>query len=186
MQYFGKLRSVAEGRGVWEPIEKAAGEYADEVARIPIYLSDRSSRRLGHCQYKKPVGRHTLHRGPVKTLVVKRIVLASRHWHRELKLSTNTLLHEASHAIKTLLYGKGKGGYHGSHGTLWRKVAREVGIKPDRCSESPEMRVLAQSRQKVVGICIKCSHQIRRQRALPRGRTFTHNACGGGQIVAQR
>ncbi|MDB5313175.1 MAG: SprT-like family protein [Gemmataceae bacterium] len=108
----------------------------------------RAVRLLGVCRYRSRViglSRHLVERNPPEQV-------------RE------TLLHECAHA----LVGPGHG-----HGPVWKKVAIEIGCRPERCSRAdldmPEGRWRA--------ICGGCGTEYRRHRR-PRRARYHCRRCG--------
>lgn len=87
---------------------------------LPVRLSDRMSRRLGHVSY-------TSVRGERAVLEIALNV--------DLMLETNeqalfdTLLHEMAHAEAWLTHG------HRGHGGVWRGIAKRVGCEARACSD---------------------------------------------------
>jgi hypothetical protein len=87
---------------------------------LPVRLSNRMSRRLGHISYG---------RAAAGTRTVEEIAL-----NVDLMLEGNervlrdTMLHEMAHAEAWLLHG------HRGHGRIWRTVARRVGCEDRACT----------------------------------------------------
>ncbi|HSJ15607.1 MAG TPA: SprT family zinc-dependent metalloprotease [Longimicrobiales bacterium] len=83
---------------------------------LPVRLSDRMTRRLGHVQY----GRDSV------TEIALNIDLLLEGNEGAL---VDTLLHEMAHAEAWLRYG------HRGHGRIWRSVAARVGCEARACSD---------------------------------------------------
>lgn len=80
------------------------------------FAFDKSVRRFGLCSYRKKM-----------IFLSRRLTLDN-----SVEEVTDVLLHEASHAIAFLRFGrKGCG-----HGALWKAVCVEIGARPERCYSS--------------------------------------------------
>lgn len=85
---------------------------------LPIRLSNRMSRRLGHLA---PTGTPGERRIREIALNVDLMLPAND------ALRVETLLHEMAHGLEYLLHGSL------GHGPMWRQIAREVGCEPRAC-----------------------------------------------------
>jgi hypothetical protein len=87
---------------------------------LPVRLSDRMSRRLGHVSYATGRGERAVHEIALNV---------------DLMLDGNatalvdTLLHEMAHAEAWLMHA------HRGHGGVWRGIARRVGCEARACSD---------------------------------------------------
>ena len=64
----------------------------------------------------------------------------------------DTLLHEIAHALA---------GHRAGHGPVWRKIAHEVGAKPERCYRAEEVR---QPQSRYLLVCPSCQESTARYR----------------------
>ncbi|MEO5511509.1 MAG: SprT family zinc-dependent metalloprotease [Longimicrobiales bacterium] len=87
---------------------------------IPVRLSDRMSRRLGHVSYT------TTHGERAVLEIALNVDLMLDGNERALE---DTLLHEMAHAEAWLLHA------HRGHGGVWRAIARRVGCEARACSD---------------------------------------------------
>lgn len=97
---------------------------------MPVRLSDRMRRRLGHVQYGgAPRRRSGTDTGPeVRTVteIALNVDLLLAGNERALR---DTLLHEMAHAEAWLRHA------HRGHGRIWQRIAARVGCEPLACSE---------------------------------------------------
>lgn len=87
---------------------------------LPVRLSDRMRRRLGHVQY----GGRSADRSVTEIALNVDLLLAGNE--RALR---DTLLHEMAHAEAWLKHA------HRGHGRIWQRIAARVGCEPLACSE---------------------------------------------------
>jgi hypothetical protein len=87
---------------------------------LPVRLSDRMSRRLGHVSYSS--GR--AERAVLEIALNVDLVLETNE-----QALMDTLLHEMAHAEAWLMQG------HRGHGGVWRAIARRVGCEARACSD---------------------------------------------------
>jgi hypothetical protein len=87
---------------------------------LPVRLSDRMTRRLGHVQY----GRSTTSRSVTEIALNIDLLLEGND-----AALTDTLLHEMAHAEAWLAHG------HRGHGRTWRRIAARVGCDARACSD---------------------------------------------------
>ena len=91
----------------------------------------KSKRSLGYCDCRKKV-----------------IYLSDAYMKtNELAVMKDTLLHEIAHAIQYINYGRT------DHGNEWKKIAADVGCKPERCASADQISV---PRGKYVAVCPSC------------------------------
>ncbi len=113
--------------------------------------------RLGVCKFARAKGR-----GIFRTVIpVKRIELSVHHALKDsVEEVTDTILHEIAHA----LVGTGKG-----HGPEWKRVAREIGCKAQRCG-------VMDAPAKYLGTC-GCGATFKRNRVTERMYRLKHTQC---------
>lgn len=87
---------------------------------LPVRLSDRMTRRLGHVQYGRSDSSRTV------TEIALNIDLLREGNEAAL---LDTLLHEMAHAQAWLAHG------HRGHGRIWRALARRIGCDARACSD---------------------------------------------------
>jgi hypothetical protein len=87
---------------------------------LPVRLSDRMSRRLGHVSY-------TTNRGERAVLEIALNVDLILDGNEQALL--DTLLHEMAHAEAWLMHA------HRGHGGVWRGIAKRVGCEARACSD---------------------------------------------------
>lgn len=95
-------------------------------AEVPLRLSRRMTRRLGHVRYYRRVDgvREVIEIALNPDLMLK---------GNEAELRA-TLLHEMAHVEAWLVHGD-----HG-HGAAWKRIARRVGCEPRACTRAPVLR----------------------------------------------
>lgn len=86
---------------------------------LPVRLSDRMTRRLGHVQY----GRSSTQRAVTEIALNIDLLLEGNE-----RALLDTLLHELAHAEAWLCHG------HRGHGRTWRAIASRVGCEARACS----------------------------------------------------
>jgi hypothetical protein len=87
---------------------------------LPVRLSDRMSRRLGHISYGRAQAGE---RAILEIAINVDLMLEGNE-----AVLRDTLLHEMAHAEAWLLHG------HRGHGRIWRTVARRVGCEARACT----------------------------------------------------
>jgi hypothetical protein len=88
---------------------------------LPVRLSNRMSRRLGHVTYgRTPAGARTCEEIALNV----DLMLAGNE-----QVLLDTLVHEMAHAEAWLQHG------HRGHGRIWRTVAARVGCEPRACTD---------------------------------------------------
>lgn len=83
-----------------------------------------------------------------------------------------TVLHELAHILRC---------EHG-HDPLWKMIAQKIGSTGARCHKLKTIR-----NKHYMAVCCKCATKIpisavRKRRLISGEMTYTHNACGGGEI----
>lgn len=83
---------------------------------IPLRLSDRMTRRLGHVRYYRDEDGT---RSVVELALSRRLFVSG-----DAEQLRDTFLHEMAHVEAWLEHG------HGGHGPIWKQIARRVGCEP--------------------------------------------------------
>jgi predicted SprT family Zn-dependent metalloprotease len=90
-----------------------------------------------------------------------------------------TFLHELAHAVAAVRHGaQGRG-----HGVAWKRAMRDLGQPAERFHSYESMQRRKPSASRVVARCVRCGVEVRRRRALPRNRSYTHTGCGGEVVT---
>lgn len=117
---------------------------------------------------------------PVKKQVELNVELLreGREEHRD-----QTLLHETAHLIIFLLYPESMRRHSRikAHGREWKTVMRQLGARPDRCSNHDFLREKRAKKANLMYACQRCEHEfpaMRRKKHSPD--RYKHKACGGG------
>lgn len=167
---FMTVKQIADEFSLWQQIEVAASTILtqgsvpallEKIATIPIHKSH-ATRRLG-----------------VYVSMGREPICIRLQFAQEADNLKQTFLHEVAHACDHLSRKAGLQPYRRAHGASWQTWAKELGISPQCCGESPAVRQLHQQRLKLVAICQKCGAEFHRVRCLNRNRTYTHHQCGG-------
>ena len=147
-------------------VGKDTGKLFDEFSKFRMVQNTVTS-RSGQVSHKKmQVEIHAL------------LLVAGREEQRD-----QTLLHETAHVIVGLLFPESR--FRGSriknHGREWRAVMRQLGRKPDRCSNHDFMHEANVKKAKLMYACLRCEHQFPAQRRKKHAPDlYKHKGCGGG------
>ena len=82
---------------------------------------------------------------------------------------TDTILHEIAHAIAGTAAG---------HGPEWRRVARAIGAKAERCYSSKDVNMPAHKLEVVCGCCLTVVQKRDRRMKAGRIERLIHSSCG--------
>lgn len=148
---------LSEAQAIRNEVTDKFPGYAPILNRIFFKMSNRMTRRLGHCKFRNG-----------EAVEIALSFAAYRHDanHADLR---NTVLHEIAHAIA---------GHRAGHGFAWQAVARTIGARPERCSNGLAVPAVEMSTIP----CSICSGPIKctsRQAAKARRGTvkYRHSTC---------
>ena len=115
------------------------------------FAYDNAKARFGQCRYAD------------RTITLSRPITRLNEEHH----IRTTLLHEIAHALA----GPGTG-----HGPVWRRTARKLGIRPDRCYDPAKVRTPPAP---YTGTCPtpSCGATIKRHRLTTKARNAACGAC---------
>ncbi|MEE8113879.1 MAG: SprT-like domain-containing protein [Nitrososphaerales archaeon] len=163
----GFLSRVIDALDRFAPqVKKDAGELFDEFSKYRMVRNTVTSRSGQVCHKKMQVELHA------------ELLVAGREEQRD-----QTLLHETAHVIVGLLFPESRFKYSRvkSHGREWKAVMRQLGRKPDRCSNHDFLHEAAAKKAKLMYACQRCEHEfpaMRRKKHSPS--VYKHKGCGGG------
>ena len=141
-----------------------------DTTPVALRISKRAAKRLGSCKY---VG------SAVESITISDFVLDAAD-----EVFYDTIRHEYAHALVKLRFPREK---HG-HDALWKAACREVGCRPERCTDAPLPAQAARREERVRYrlACLSCGAHwdyLRRSRTIKLvaagyGRACTCPHCG--------
>lgn len=146
-----------EAQGADVSAARAAMNLA-KVAGVPVRWVGRFKSTAGQCVMRRLAGSGTL--------VAVELKLNPRLKVEGLEALRETFLHELAHALTP--------GHR--HDLTWRLTFKAIGGKGRRTHSYASMPTRP---ARVVATCDACGYQVKRRKAFPRGRTYTHTRCGG-------